>query len=142
MARRFELGDRARSFQHAIRGLRLMLRSQHNAWIHAVVTVLALAAGLFFHISAVEWCLVILAMSSVWAAEALNTAVEFLADATTTKYHSVIGKAKDVAAGAVLATAIGAALVGMIIFGPKAAELVRIWKPEAKPVPASSGPLR
>jgi diacylglycerol kinase (ATP) len=142
MARRFELSERARSFQHAIRGLRLMLRSQHNAWIHAVVTVLALAAGLFFRISAVEWCLVVLAMSSVWAAEALNTAVEFLADATTTKYHSVIGKAKDVAAGAVLATAIGAALVGMIIFGPKAAELAGIWKPEAKQAPASSGLLR
>ena len=140
MARSFHLGDRARSFQHAIRGLRLMLRSQHNAWIHAVVTLLALAAGLFFRISAVEWCLVILAMASVWAAEALNTAVELLADAATTKYHSVIGKAKDVAAGAVLATAIGAALVGIIIFGPKAAEFVGIWKP--KPAPASSGPLR
>ena len=96
-----------------------MLRTQHNAWIHALATVGVLFAGLYFDLTADEWCWIMLAMTSVWTAEALNTAFELLADATTQEYHPLIGRAKDVAAGAVLLAAIGAAVIGLIILGPR-----------------------
>jgi diacylglycerol kinase (ATP) len=54
----------------------------------------------------------------VWTAEALNTAFEFLADATIKEFHPMIGQAKDVAAGAVLVTALAALLVGGLVFVP------------------------
>ena len=96
-----------------------MLRSQHNAWIHALATGLVVATGFYFGLARAEWCLVVLAIVSVWTAEALNTAFEFLCDVASPEYHPLVEKAKDVAAGAVLICAIGAAVVGGLIFIPK-----------------------
>jgi diacylglycerol kinase (ATP) len=95
-----------------------MLRCQHNAWIHAAATVVAVGAGLWFHVSLADWCWIVLAISIVWTAEALNTAFEFLADAASPEFHPLVRDAKDVAAGAVLITALAAAIIGTIIFWP------------------------
>jgi diacylglycerol kinase (ATP) len=95
-----------------------MLRCQHNAWIHGIATLLALGAALFFRVTAGDWCWIILAISIVWTAEALNTAFEFLADAASPDFHPLVRDAKDVAAGAVLVTAIAAAIIAAIIFWP------------------------
>ena len=76
-----------------------MVRCQHNAWIHLVATAMVIAAGSFFHLSPPEWCWIVLAVSIVWTAEALNTAFEFLADAASPNFHPVVRDAKDVAAG-------------------------------------------
>jgi diacylglycerol kinase (ATP) len=65
-----------------------------------------------------DWCWIILAISLVWTAEALNTAFEFLADAASPEFHPLVRNAKDVAAGAVLITAIGAVIIGCIVFWP------------------------
>jgi diacylglycerol kinase len=118
MNRPFEFTGRIRSFKYAFSGLFHLLKSQHNAWIHALATVLLVPTGLYFHLTAAEWCWIVLAMTSVWTAEALNTAFELLADATTKEFHPLIGRAKDVAAGAVLLAATGASIVGVIIFWP------------------------
>ena len=59
-----------------------------------------------------------LAIVSVWTAEALNTAFEFLCDVASPEFHPLVAKAKDVAAGAVLITAVGASLVGLLVLGP------------------------
>jgi diacylglycerol kinase (ATP) len=112
------LTGRLRSFGHAIRGLAILLRTQQNARIHAFVTVLVLAAGALFRISLVEWALIALAVASVWVAEALNTSIEFLVDLASPEHHPLAGKAKDVAAGAVLVAAIGSVVVGALVFGP------------------------
>ena len=117
-ARPFQFTGRIRSFRHAIAGILRMIRRQHNAWIHALATLIVLAAALFFHISAADWCWIILAISIVWTAEALNTAFEFLADAASPEFHPLVRDAKDVAAGAVLLTAIAASIIGVIIFWP------------------------
>ena len=114
----FQFTGRIRSLRHAIRGLLLMVRCQHNAWIHAAATVLVLAFAFLFRISAPDWCWIILAISIVWTAEALNTAFEFLADAASPAFHPLVRDAKDVAAGAVLLTAIAAAVIGAIVFWP------------------------
>lgn len=95
-----------------------MLRTQHNARIHALATILVLAAGAFLRISTAEWALIALAVVCVWAAEALNTSVEFLVDLVSPDIHPIAAKAKDVAAGAVLVAAIGSVVVGALVFGP------------------------
>jgi diacylglycerol kinase len=118
MNRRFEFAARMKSVGHALHGIAYVLRSQHNAWIHAAVTILVAVAGFFFQLTAAEWCCIVIAASSVWTAEALNTALELLADAAIEDLHPLVGHAKDVAAGAVLVTAIGAVIVGAIIFWP------------------------
>ena len=114
--RPFQFSGRIRSFRYAGQGIRLTLQTQHNAWIHAVATLSVLLAGIKFGVSQQEWCVLILACIAVWVAEALNTAFELLADATTKEFHPVIGQAKDVAAGAVLFAAVGAVAIGVLFF--------------------------
>lgn len=114
----FSVADRLRSFRYALAGLRTLLRTQHNAWVHAAATVLVVAAGLYFRLGIAEWCWLVLAMTMVWMAEAFNTALEFLADAVTSEQHPVIGQAKDLAAAAVLISALGAVIIGVLVLGP------------------------
>jgi len=114
----FQFTGRIRSFHYAINGILRMIRCQHNAWIHAAATLVVLGAGLFLRISRADWCWVILAICIVWTAEALNTAFEFLADAASPDFHPLVRDAKDVAAGAVLITAIASATIGVIVFLP------------------------
>ena len=114
----FRIGARLRSFRYAFAGIATLARTQHNAWIHAAATAAVIGAGFFFGVTVSEWCALILAMAAVWGAEALNTAFEFLADVASPGFHPVVKKAKDVAAGAVLITAVGAAVIGAIIFIP------------------------
>lgn len=116
--RPFQCTGRVRSFRHAITGIAGMVHCQHNAWIHAAATLVVLAAAFILRISAADWCWVILAISIVWTAEALNTAFEFLADAASPEFHPLVRDAKDVAAGAVLITAVAAGVIGAIVFWP------------------------
>jgi diacylglycerol kinase (ATP) len=116
---RFSLAARWRSVEYAVRGIGVMLRSQHNAWIHAVATIAALAAGFALRIAAGEWLAIVLAIMAVWTAEALNTAFEALCDVASPEFHPLVKRAKDVAAGAVLISAIGAVFVAALVFGPK-----------------------
>jgi diacylglycerol kinase (ATP) len=124
MARPFTFAARIRSFSYAIRGIAIMLRSQHNAWLHALATAGVCAAGIQLGFSRAEWCWIILAIIAVWTAEALNTAFEFLADVASPDFHPVVQKAKDVAAGAVLISAIGSALIGTVVVFPDVSALV------------------
>lgn len=117
-SRPFQFTGRIRSVRHAIIGIGRMLRCQHNAWIHAAATAVVLATGFLLHVSSADWCWIVLAISIVWTAEALNTAFEFLADAASPEFHPLVRDAKDVAAGAVLVTASAAAVIGAIIFWP------------------------
>ena len=119
---------RIRSIRCALAGVRVMVSSQHNAWIHAAATLLVLAASLFFGLTKAEWCWIVLAIISVWTAEALNTAFEFLTDVASPEFHPLAAKAKDVAAGAVLITAVGSALIGMLVLGPYALAQVAGWR--------------
>lgn len=115
---RFSIHARVVSFAYAFRGLKFMLQSQHNAWLHVVATVLVCIFGAGLQISKTEWCFVILSMMAVWTAEAFNTAIECVTDLASPEFHALAGKAKDVAAAAVLITAIGAAIIGAVVFLP------------------------
>lgn len=114
----FTIIGRLHSFRYAVHGVALMLRSQHNAWLHAFASVCVLIAGGLFRLTDGEWCWIILAIMAVWTAEALNTALEFLADAATPEFHPLVKCAKDVAAGGVLISAIGSVAIGLLVLGP------------------------
>lgn len=114
----FSLKGRVQSFKYAINGLSLMLRSQHNAWLHAVATFGVLVLGLICGLSCGEWCWLVLAIMAVWTAEAMNTALEFLADVASPEFHPLVEKAKDVAAGAVLLSALGSLVIALLVLGP------------------------
>jgi diacylglycerol kinase (ATP) len=116
---------RLRSVKFALRGVATMLKTQHNAWLHAVATAVVVVAGLVLGLSAGEWCWVVLAITSVWTAEALNTAFEFLTDVASPEFHPMAEKAKDVAAGAVLLAATGSVAVGGLVLGPHVLALLQ-----------------
>ena len=113
------LKKRLNSFRYAFQGIKRLFLTQPNAKIHLFAAAMAIALGLYFEISLVEWCIIVFAITSVLAAEAFNTAIEDLTDLVSPEPHPLAGHAKDVAAGAVLITAIGAATLGIIIFLPK-----------------------
>ena len=113
------LRRRRRSFGHALRGGRTLVATQPNARIHAAATLAVTALAIALRIERWEWVAVVLAVALVWLAEALNTAVEFLADEVTLEHRERIGRAKDVAAFGVLAAAVGAAAVGVLVFAPR-----------------------
>ena len=112
------LTGRIRSFAYALTGIASLLREQQNAWVHLLATLLVIGLGLWFSISATEWSLVMIAIVLVWMSEALNTAIELVCDRVSPEFHPLVKKAKDISAGAVLVTAIGAAIIGLMIFLP------------------------
>jgi diacylglycerol kinase len=118
MSEPFSIAARARSFANALRGLGVLLRSQHNARIHGLATLAVCALGTFLGVSRGDWLWLAAAIAGVWAAEALNSALESLADATHPAPHPLVGRAKDLGAAAVLIVALCAALIGLLVLGP------------------------
>jgi diacylglycerol kinase len=113
------LKKRLNSFRYAFAGIADLVGSQPNAKIHLLAAVVVVCAGFYLEIDRMEWCLVALAIAFVLAAEAFNTALEHLTDLVSPSHHPLAGRAKDVAAAAVLLAAIGAATVGVLVFLPK-----------------------
>ncbi len=115
----FSIKNRLLSFKYAFNGIGYMLKTQHNSWIHLVAAITAIIMGLIYKVSSVEWCLLVFAIGLVFTTEMINTSIEKLVDICTPDYNDTAGKAKDVAAGAVLVTAIISVIIGLIIFLPK-----------------------
>jgi len=121
--RGFSALGRVHSMGYALRGIGYALRTEHNMWIHAVATASVCVLGWWMEVSTLEWCALVFAMAIVWMAELLNTAFELLCDAVSPGPDPLVAKAKDVSAGAVLVSAIFAAVVAAIIFTPRLASL-------------------
>lgn len=111
------------SFNNAIDGIIYTVRTQRNMKIHMVVTLLVLIACLCFDVSRSEFLILAITITMVIGAELLNTAIEAVVDMNTNYYHPLAKIAKNVAAGAVLLTAINAVVVGYIIFWDKLSDL-------------------
>jgi diacylglycerol kinase len=105
-------------FRHAFRGLWYALRTQRNARIHVSIAILAILLGVVLHISAVEFAMVFVAMTGVFIAEMFNTVFELCIDLASPDYHPLAKIAKDVAAGAVLLSAMLSVVIGLFVFGP------------------------
>jgi undecaprenol kinase len=108
-----------RSFKFALKGIKLVFTKEFNFLVHFVTALAAVAAGLIFAISKMEWLVIILLIAGMFALEMVNTAIERTVDLVTEDYHPLAGQAKDIAAGAVLCYAVGAFIIGLIIFLPK-----------------------
>lgn len=119
---------RIRSVKCALKGIKTMISSQQNAWIHSVATLTVIALGIYVNLGTSEWCWILVATVLVWTAEALNTAFEFITDVASPNFHPLAAKAKDVAAGAVLIAAAGAALIGLAIFSQHFSEYLNFIK--------------
>ena len=118
------LKGRVASLKFAITGIIDVLKSEANLKIHLLAATIAVGAGGYFSISKTEWCLVVLCIVVVLSAETFNTSIEHLTNLVSPDRHPLAKKTKDAAAGAVLWVAIGAFLVGLIIFLPKVLALV------------------
>ena len=121
-AKRGWLMSRLASFPFAVRGIGRLLK-EPNARIHLMATLVVVWAAAVLHVTPLEWIALVFAIVLVFVAEALNTALESLADATIPERHPLVGMAKDVAAGGVLIAAIGAVVVGALVFVPRFVEM-------------------
>ena len=107
------------SFKYAIEGIISSFKTERNMKIHVLAMIVVIALGFFFKLDKVEWCFIIIAIVSVISAELFNTAIETVVDMVSPERNPKAKLAKDIAAGAVLVVAIGAAIIGFIVFGPK-----------------------
>jgi len=105
-------------FGHAFRGLWYALRTQRNARVHVSIAILAILLGIVLRISAVEFAMIFVAIIGVFIAEMFNTVFELCIDLASPEYHPLAKIAKDVAAGAVLLSAILSVVIGVFVFGP------------------------
>lgn len=108
-----------KSFRFAFEGLKQAFVQEPNMRFHILMGIVAIAAGVYFKLSPVEWCILVLTITSVLVLELLNTTIEELVDLASPSIHPKAKIAKDVAAAAVLTTSVAAVVVGLILFLPK-----------------------
>ena len=120
---KFSIAKRLKSFTYAFAGLKVLFKEEHNAWIHLFATLCVIVAGILFKISLLEWVAVAFAIGLVFSFEIMNTSVENIADFICPERDDRIKRIKDLAAAAVLVSAITAAVVGLLVFVPKILEL-------------------
>ncbi len=116
---KFSISNRIQSFKFAIEGIILLLKTEHNAWIHLLSALLVIFIGFYMSLSITEWCFIVFAIGFVFVAEIINTSIEYLTDLVSPNYHEKAKKVKDLAAGGVLIASIIALSIGLIIFLPK-----------------------
>jgi diacylglycerol kinase len=116
---KFSWQKRIQSFQYAISGLRLIFKTDHNAWLHLLATIMVIILALFLRVSPTDAALLAIAVGMVWVAELFNTCIEKMMDFTSKEIHPTIKLIKDVSAGAVLTAAIISVVIGCLVFIPK-----------------------
>jgi diacylglycerol kinase (ATP) len=111
------------NIKYALTGIKDLLLHHRNAQIQAGVAVLVLIVSALLPLQTMEWAVILLCILIVMALEAMNSALEYLTDLVSPDYHPLAGKAKDMAAGAVLLASIGSVIIGLLILGPKIGSL-------------------
>jgi len=122
--KKFSFLDRIKSFKYAFTGFSNLIKNEHNARVHLVLTLVVILLGVLLKINSIEWSLIVMAIGMVFIAELLNTAVEKLADFVEPNTNKTIGEIKDYGAAAVLTAALVAIVLGSIVFIPKLIQLV------------------
>lgn len=112
------LKSRWRSIRIAFEGVKYLLGTQKNAWLHAVITVFVLVLGTAVGLTRMEWVTILLTIAVVWAAESFNTAMEVLVDFVSPEHRPAAKTCKDVSAAGVLIAALISVMIGILIFGP------------------------
>lgn len=117
-SKQFRLSERIASFRFAFRGIGYLISREHNAWLHLIAAAGAITSGVILEISFHDWRWIVCAIALVLSAEAFNTAIEWTTNVVSPGFDERVRIAKDVAAGAVLLSAIGAALIGLLTLLP------------------------
>ena len=113
-----QINNLIKSFAHAFSGIAQLLSQERNARIHVLAASLAVAMGFICGITHVEWCMIVLCIVCVISAEAINTSIERIVNIVSPEYNELAKNAKDIAAAAVLILAMGAGVIGVLIFIP------------------------
>lgn len=116
---KFSIKKRLEGFSYAWNGILLLIKEEHNARIHLFAAFLAISLGFYFSLSSIEWICLLITIGLVISLEAVNSAIENIADFISPERHKQIKKIKDLSAGAVLIVAIVAFVVGLLLFLPK-----------------------
>jgi diacylglycerol kinase len=116
---------RARSFRYAFAGWWHVIRTQRNAWIHALFSLAVLVLGVFLRLPARDIAVLVLTIAVVWTAEFINTAIEAVVDLASPQVHPLAKVGKDVGAAAVLIAALASVVIGLLIMGPPLWEWVK-----------------
>lgn len=117
--------SRTKAFGYAFAGWWYVIRTQRNAWIHALISIAALVVGLWVQLPLRDWAFIIIAFAFVWIAEFLNTALEAVVDLATQDNHPLARVGKDVGAAAVLIAALTAIIIGLFVLGPPLLEKIQ-----------------
>jgi len=117
--KRFSLVARIKSSTHAWRGLGILIKTTHNAWLEILFALLAIYLGFILSITKTEWLFIVFSIGIVVISETINTAIEIDVDLTSPEYHPYARDTKDVAAAAVFQSVLVSVVVGCIIFLPK-----------------------
>jgi diacylglycerol kinase len=107
------------AFKYAFNGLIIFIKEERNGKIQFTVAGITIIAAALFHLSAFEWIIILLCITAVISLEMVNSCIEKLCDLYSSAYHPLIKIIKDIAAGAVLVTAVISVVIGVIIFLPK-----------------------
>ena len=117
--------SRAKAFGYAFSGWWHVIRTQRNAWIHALISIFVLVVGIWLKLPLKDWAFIVIAFALVWIAEFLNTALEAVVDLASEENHPLARVGKDVGAAAVLIAAITAIVIGLLVLGPPLLERIR-----------------
>ncbi len=123
---KFSIRKRLASFKYAFTGLGSLFKHEHNARLHLVAALLAIAMGFILAISPVEWMILVIIIAMVFITEILNSAIESLSDYVSPEYSEIIKRVKDYCAAAVLIAAITSVIAGLIIFLPKVIRILSL----------------
>ncbi len=118
--------SRGRAFGYAFSGWWYVIRTQRNAWIHAIVSILVIVVGIWLNLAPHDWAIIILAIGMVWTSEFVNTALEAVVDLASPEHHYLAKVGKDVGAAAVLIAAISSAIIGFLVLGPPLLDKIRL----------------
>ena len=121
------VGSRVRAFGHAFYGLWYVIRTQRNAWIHTVITILVVLVAFWLRLPLRDWAVLFLTIALVWTAEFINTALEAVVDLASPQQHPLAKVGKDVGAAAVLIATLAAILVGLLLLGSPLWSKVASW---------------
>jgi diacylglycerol kinase len=128
MAWRFIL-RRVRAFKHAFSGWYFVIKTQENAWLHSIATVLVVLLAAWLGLPPRDWAVLLLSIAMVWTAEFINTSLEAVVDLASPEKHPLAKAGKDVGAAAVLIAALSSVVIGLLVLGPPLwGRLSSIWK--------------
>jgi diacylglycerol kinase (ATP) len=117
--KKFSINERFHSFRYGMNGMKIIFRYEHNFRIQCLLLIVVVIAGVVAGLNETEWLAILIVSGLVFISEIFNSAIEYIADYVSPGYSELIKKVKDVAASAVLLSAVISVITGILIFYSK-----------------------